>query len=104
MCAVTAIASENYGFKRHVWDIPMGWLPTVQKLNLTFQILFSGASSTTKLSILWFCKRLLGAGSKGLYRTYDILLITAMVFVTICWLLFEFISIFQCRYVAEPAP
>lgn len=104
MCVVISMASEEYGFNRHVWDIPMSWLPTAQKLNLVFQILFSGASMTTKLSILWFTKRLLGAGSKGLYRTYYILLVAGMVFVTVCWLLFEFVSIFQCLYVTEPVP
>lgn len=99
MCAVTSIASERFGFKRHTWDIPMAWLPGLQKLNFTFQILFSAASSTTKLSLLWFCKRLIGAGGKGLYRGYNIFLIACMVFIGVCWALFESVSLGQCRYV-----
>lgn len=99
MCVVTSLASESFGFKRHIWDIPMTWLPDLQKLNFTFQILFSAASSTTKLSLLWFCKRLIGAGSKGLYRGYHMFLIGCMVFVGICWILFEIVSLAQCRYV-----
>ncbi|PYI15296.1 integral membrane protein [Aspergillus japonicus CBS 114.51] len=96
MCAVTSIATENYGWTRHIWDIPPSWLPAVNKLNLAFQMLFSLSSSITKLSLLWFCKRLLGAGSKGLYSSYNIVLIIGMVIVLICCLLFLFISIFQC--------
>lgn len=79
-----------------MWDIPPSWLPTVNKLNLAFQMLFSLSSSITKLSLLWFCKRLLGAGSKGLYSSYNIVLIIGMVIVAICCLLFLFISVFQC--------
>ena len=77
----------------------MAWLPGLQKLNFTFQILFSAASSTTKLSLLWFCKRLIGAGGKGLYRGYNIFLIACMVFIGVCWALFESVSLGQCRYV-----
>ncbi|OJJ41408.1 hypothetical protein ASPWEDRAFT_99978 [Aspergillus wentii DTO 134E9] len=97
MCVVICIATEQYGWTRHLWDVPLPWLSTAKKLNLLFQILFSLCSSITKLSLLWFCKRLIGAGSKGVYRSYSIVLIAAMVFVTICCLLFLFISIFQCN-------
>lgn len=98
MCVVNSMAAEDWGWDRHIWDIPMSWLPTVQKLNLSFQTLFSVSSSFTKLSLLWFCKRLVGAGSKGLYRTYYFVLVGAMTFVAVCCALFELISIFQCRY------
>lgn len=77
----------------------MDWLPTLQKLNFCFMILFSAASSTTKLSLIWFCRRLIGAGGKGLYRGYNIFLIASMVFIGICWVLFEVVSLAQCRYV-----
>ncbi|KAF9890973.1 hypothetical protein FE257_005230 [Aspergillus nanangensis] len=97
MCAITSIATERYGWNRHIWDVPPDWLPTISKLNLAFQILFSWSSSWTKLSLLWFCKRLLGAGSKGLYWSYNLGLIAAMVFVGVCCAMFLFLSIFQCN-------
>lgn len=102
MCVSDSMAATDWGWDRHIYDIPMTWLPTVQKLNLSFQTLFSVSSSFTKLSLLWFCKRLLGAGGKGSYRAYYWVLVGAMVFVGVCCLLFEFISIFQCRYVLLP--
>ncbi|KAH1499024.1 hypothetical protein LV164_004613 [Aspergillus fumigatus] len=97
MCAVTSLATVQYGWNRHMWDVPPTWLSTVSKLNLVFQILFSLASSVTKLSLLWFCKRLLGAGSKGLYRTYNWCLIGGMAFVSLTCALFLLFSIFQCN-------
>lgn len=73
----------------------MTWFPTVQKLNLSFQILFSMASSFTKLSLLWFCRRLLGPKSSN--QVYDWSYIGAMVFVGLSCALFTLISIFQCK-------
>ncbi|KAB8078404.1 hypothetical protein BDV29DRAFT_166318 [Aspergillus leporis] len=96
MCAVVCIATEQYGCNRHIWDVPLEWLSSASKFNLLFQILFSLASSITKLALLWFCKRLLGAGSKGLYSTYNIVLIGNMVLVALLCIIFLFVCIFQC--------
>lgn len=96
MCTVTSLATNEHGFNRHIWDVPMSWFPTIQKLNLSFQVLFSWASSITKLSLLWFCRRLLGT-SKGSYKLYNWSYIGGMTFVALCCLLFTFVSIFQCE-------
>jgi hypothetical protein len=95
MVAVTSLASENWGWNRHVWDVPETWLTTVQKLNIVFQILFSWSSSLTKISLLWFCRRLLGPG-KGNFKWFNWAFIGAMIFVGVSCLMFTFISIFQC--------
>ncbi|KAF3395786.1 hypothetical protein F1880_007141 [Penicillium rolfsii] len=95
MVAVTSLASENWGWNRHIWDVPETWLSTVQKLNIVFQIMFSWSSSITKISLLWFCRRLLGAG-KGNFKWFNWAFIGAMIFVGLSCLMFTFISIFQC--------
>ncbi|CAL5871824.1 uncharacterized protein PFLUO_LOCUS6077 [Penicillium psychrofluorescens] len=95
MAVVTSIATEEWGWNRHIWDIPPTWLSTVQKLNLCFQIMFSLASGFTKISLLWFCRRLLGA-SKGNFVLFNWAFIGAMVFVGVSCTMFTFISIFQC--------
>ncbi|KAJ5512360.1 hypothetical protein N7463_001912 [Penicillium fimorum] len=93
MATITSIATEDWGMNRHVWDIELLRLVTVQKLNLSFQILFSMSSCFTKISVLWFCRRLIGNGNFGLYnRTF----ILAIVFVGGSSVLFALISIFQC--------
>ncbi|KAJ5958330.1 uncharacterized protein N7479_005480 [Penicillium vulpinum] len=93
MATVTSIATENFGMNRHIWDIELSHLVTIQKLNLCFQILFSLSSSFTKISLLWFCRRLLGKGNFVLYNWTFIL---AIVFVGASSVLFALISIFQC--------
>jgi len=95
MVVVTSLATENWGWNRHIWDIPISWLPTVQKLNLCFQLMFSVSSSITKISLLWFCRRLLGAG-KGNFVAYNWAFILSMLFVGISCIMFTTISIFQC--------
>lgn len=103
MVAVTSLATENWGFNRHIWDIPVTWFPTIEKLNLTFQIMFSWSSGFTKISLLWFCRRLLGAG-KGSFVVYNWAFIGSMVFVALSVFMFTFFSIFQCSWVHLPIP
>ncbi|KAF7719585.1 Uncharacterized protein PECH_005492 [Penicillium ucsense] len=95
MIAVTSLATESWGWNRHVWDVPPTWLSTVQKLNIVFQIMFSWASSVTKVSLLWFCRRLLGAG-KGNFAWYNWAFIGSMAIVALTCGLFTIVSIFQC--------
>lgn len=95
MVVITSLATEAWGWNRHIWDVPMPWLPTLQKLNLCFQIMFSLSSSFTKISLLWFCRRLLGAG-KGTFMLFNWAFIGAMIFVGLSCSLFTLISIFQC--------
>ncbi|KAJ5165344.1 uncharacterized protein N7500_007174, partial [Penicillium coprophilum] len=93
MVTITSVATEDWGMNRHIWDIELVKLVTVQKLNLSFQILFSLASCFTKISLLWFCRRLIANSNFGLYNRAFIL---AIVFVGGSSLLFTLISIFQC--------
>ncbi|KAL5342923.1 hypothetical protein BJX70DRAFT_239945 [Aspergillus crustosus] len=97
MGVVLCIATEEYGWNRHIWDIPLEWLPAVSKLNLSFQLLFSLSCSITKLSLLWFCKRLLIVGSKGIYSTYNIAMIVGMVVVGVSSALFILFSLLHCQ-------
>ncbi|KAJ5562839.1 hypothetical protein N7461_001600 [Penicillium sp. DV-2018c] len=93
MAVITSIATQSYGMNRHVWDIEVSQLVTVQKLNLCFQIMFSMASCFTKISLLWFCRRLIG---KGNFAMYNLAFILCMVFVGLSSGMFTIISIFQC--------
>ncbi|KAL6239592.1 hypothetical protein BDW75DRAFT_236197 [Aspergillus navahoensis] len=97
MAIILCIATENWGWVRHIWDVPLDWMPMVSKLNLLFQIFFSLSCSLTKLSLLWFCKRLLIVDNKGIYSTYNIAMIVGMVIVALSSALFVLFSIFQCR-------
>ncbi|KAL1968958.1 hypothetical protein VTN77DRAFT_792 [Rasamsonia byssochlamydoides] len=96
MCTISSIASEHYGWGRHVWDVPPSWLPTTWKLTMSFQVTFTVASLFTKLSLLWFCRRILGTGIKGPFRTFNYCLVAAMTAVALLATIFIFLSIFQC--------
>ncbi|CAG8214702.1 unnamed protein product [Penicillium salamii] len=93
MAVATSLSTEYGGMNRHVWDITISKLVTIQQLNLAWEMLFALASCFTKISLLWFCRRLI---SKGTHPTYNLLFIMAMVFVGFNNLLFVFLSIFQC--------
>ncbi|KAF9248293.1 hypothetical protein DTO013E5_5203 [Penicillium roqueforti] len=93
MAIVTSIATEHWDMNRHIWDIKLLELEAIQKLNLSFQIMFSMSSCFTKISLLWFCRRLIG---KGHFALYNLAFIFAIVFVGVASLLFTIISIFQC--------
>ncbi|KAJ5908420.1 hypothetical protein N7495_001102 [Penicillium taxi] len=95
MAIVTSVATQDWGANRHIWDIPVDWLPVVAQLNLVFQIMFSWASSLTKISLLWFCRRLVGA-SKGNYVVFNHTLAGFMILVFVLCVIFTFLSIFQC--------
>ncbi|KGO64115.1 hypothetical protein PEX1_020670 [Penicillium expansum] len=93
MAIVTSIATEQWGMNRHIWDIELHRFITVRKLNLCFQLLFLLSSCFIKVSLLWFCRRLIG---KGHFVLYNWAFILSIIFVVGSSLLFFVISIFQC--------
>jgi hypothetical protein len=99
MCTVTSLATSRYGWDRHVWDVPIEWMPDTLKMRMAFQITFSVASTFTKLSLLWFCRRILGTGIKGPFRVLNYCLIGSMMMVFVLSLIFILLTIFTCMYV-----
>ncbi|KAK2765981.1 hypothetical protein FQN54_007496 [Arachnomyces sp. PD_36] len=97
MIVATSVWSELYGLKHHLWDIEPDRVTTGNKLNLVFQISFCFASTATKISLLWFCKRLLGSRKEGFYQKYSQVIIGSMVTVLFLCLIFLSMTIFQCR-------
>ena len=95
MAVATSMATEYWGFNRHVWDIPVTWLPRMEQLILAFQLTFSWSSGFTKISLLWFCRRLLGAGKRN-FVVYNWAFIGTMIFVGFSVLLFTLLSILLC--------
>ncbi|KAJ5398794.1 hypothetical protein N7465_009283 [Penicillium sp. CMV-2018d] len=93
MAVVTSIATEQWGMNRHIWDIESDRFIAVRKLNLCFQLLFLVSSCFIKISLLWFCRRLIGKVNFALYNWAFILTI---IFVAGSSVLFALISIFQC--------
>jgi hypothetical protein len=93
-CAVlTLTAVLNYGWSRHVWDIPPDQLELGLKYVIAVEVLFAVACSLTKLSMLLLILRVLAAGSVILRR----LSITVMVIVVLESFIFSIVVINTCR-------
>ncbi|KAL1969780.1 hypothetical protein VTN77DRAFT_7289 [Rasamsonia byssochlamydoides] len=97
MMITMSIASNKYGWDRHIWDIPPSKLSDSNKFNLIFQVTFSLASSLTKLSLLWFCRRLIGNGGKVTVNYHGLALFGTIIFVSVCLVVFVLIMLLQCR-------
>ncbi|KAH8702550.1 integral membrane protein [Talaromyces proteolyticus] len=96
MSTISSLADARYGWDRHIWDVPMEWMPNSLKCRMTFQITFSLASTLTKISLLWFCRRILGNAISGPFRNLNYSLIASMVFLAMLSLAFIFVTLFNC--------
>ncbi len=93
-CAViTVLAVLQYGWSRHVWDVPYDQLVLGLKLVIAVEILFSFGCTLTKLSMLLLIRRIM-AGSQGILQR---LAQTVMVIVVLECLIFSIVVINTCR-------
>ncbi|TQB76562.1 hypothetical protein MPDQ_007483 [Monascus purpureus] len=97
MYAVMAAGDVKYGWNRHVWDIPLSMFTANRKLNMAYEILFSISSCFTKLSLLWFCRRIVGNASKAGFMGHYVALVCSMALITLCLVLFVLLALLQCR-------
>lgn len=99
MMVCLSIASREYGFNIHIWDIPFDKLRTSNVYSLMFEITFSLASSFTKLSLLWFCRRVIGDGRKISCGFHDAAIVVVMILIVTFEIAYLIMLFLQCRYV-----
>ncbi|KAJ0156990.1 hypothetical protein CTA2_12727 [Colletotrichum tanaceti] len=87
------IATNNYGWGRHVWDVPSDVLTGSLQIGLASQILFDLATSFTKLSMLALMHRIAYAASNKL----RILVMVIQVFISVNSLVFMLVVMLQCQ-------
>ncbi|KAH8705852.1 hypothetical protein BGW36DRAFT_457224 [Talaromyces proteolyticus] len=97
MMVCLSIASQSYGFSIHIWDLPFEKMPTANKYSLVFQITFAFASSLTKLSLLWFCRRIIGDGRKISWGFHDIAIVVVMSIIVAFGVTYIILLLVQCR-------
>ncbi|KAE8358075.1 hypothetical protein BDV27DRAFT_163926 [Aspergillus caelatus] len=97
MWVVMWIGSARYGWDRHVWDVPLEDLPTTNKLNLAFQITFAVASGLTKLSLLYFCRRLFGNAGRLVFNWHYLFITGTIIIMYGCIIVFVLILLLECR-------
>lgn len=88
-----------YRQNRHIWDIPPNLLTGGHKTAFIYLIIFAQAVCQSKLSLLFFTRRMIGDVNAGSFYVHYICLLMLMVIVAICQLLFVVITCVACRYV-----
>lgn len=84
---------------RHTWDIPPRDRYYMRKLGFVFNIMFAEAACQSKLSLLFFTYKMIGAAKYGTFYSHYICLIILMSIVAICEVLFVILACLECRYV-----
>lgn len=96
MCTANSIANVHFGWGQHQWDVPFDWIVPSLKYRMVFEMTFTISSSLTKVSLLWFCRRLLGTSAKIKFRYMNMALIAAMVILLLLGFMFILATMFNC--------
>ncbi|KXH27128.1 integral membrane protein [Colletotrichum nymphaeae SA-01] len=87
------IATNSYGWGRHVWDVPTETITGSLQIGLASQILFDLATSFTKLSMLALMYRIACAASNKL----RVLVVALQVLISVNCIVFMLVAMLQCR-------
>ncbi|EGE86577.2 integral membrane protein [Blastomyces dermatitidis ATCC 18188] len=92
-CVLTA--NISYGWDRHIWDLEVDKFKPGMQLATACYVLFALATSTTKLSLLAFYRRLLSPHS---YKSYKWVILIMEILSVITALAYAFGVPFLCKY------
>ncbi|KAL5410926.1 hypothetical protein PMIN06_002491 [Paraphaeosphaeria minitans] len=94
LTVIIPLASDVYGFNKHVWDVQPHFYVIERKYVLAIETVFCVASGLIKVSILLFYKRL---GSRAVSNTYRWAIRLTIVFITAYSIAFALVPIFGCQ-------
>lgn len=94
MTTVVILANREYGWNRHVWDIPLTMIPDANIIAMIAKLMFTLASTFTRLSLICFYYRLVKDSGR---RGYRWVLHGSVAFVIAVCLTFIFQTVFLCR-------
>lgn len=101
MYSTAILAASRYGVNRHTVDIPPHMLYHAQEMNYIYNLLFGEASYFTKLSVLWFSRRLVGKAFHSPFDPHRIALIFLFSFSVVCLTTYIIVMLVGCRYVSS---
>lgn len=98
LTAAVLLANQEYGWDRHVYDIPLVKLKPTLQIAMAAKLLFTAAATFTRLSLFCFYYRLLKDTSRGLYVwvIHANVIYTVAIFIT-----FVFLAVFLCNPVSN---
>ncbi|KLJ06698.1 hypothetical protein EMPG_17809 [Blastomyces silverae] len=96
LAACVLTANINYGWDRHIWDLEADKFKPGMQLATACYVLFAIATSTTKLSLLAFYRRLLSPHS---HKSYKWVILIMEILSVVSPLAYAFGVPFLCKYV-----
>jgi hypothetical protein len=93
MTAVVLLANRNYGWNRHMWDVEVGMIEHANIIAFTAKIMFTLASSFTRLSLIFLYYRLI---KDTQFRWYAITLHINLAFNLCILISFVLLVVFTC--------
>ena len=97
MTAVVLLANRNYGWNRHLWDVPVHMIEQANRIAFVAKIMFTLASSFTRLSLIFLYYRLIRDTS---LRWYSWALHASLAFNIVILISFVLLVVFTCMYVS----
>jgi hypothetical protein len=93
LTAVVILAERSYGWDRHIWDIEAGKIQSANIIAMVAKLVFTLASTFTRLSLCCFYYRLVKDSGISWFRW---VVHATMAFSAAIGIAFVFLSIFQC--------
>lgn len=84
---------------RHIWDIPPSYQYNMHKVAFVYNIVFAEGACQSKLSLLFFVHKMIGAAKHGSFYPHYICLLTLITIVALCQIMFVVLSCVECQYV-----
>ncbi|CAN8096919.1 unnamed protein product [Discula destructiva] len=89
---VSFVAQAQFGWGRHIWDIPFAYYTVNLQASLASQLLFGLSTSLTKLSMLALIWRVVSVDG----TSYRYVVIAVAIIVSLDGFIFFFVTLFQC--------
>lgn len=93
MNAVVILANQKYGWDRHIWDVPWSMFQNASIIAFTAKLLFVGAATFTRISLLCFYHRLVKDSGIAWFKK---VLHASMFFVVGLGIAFTCVGVFLC--------
>lgn len=97
LTAAVILANVKYFWDRHIWDVPISGVAASEKIAMAAKILFTCASTFTRMSLICFYYRIVGDARRNCFVW---VLHVSMAYVVAILILFVVLSIWQCTPVS----
>ncbi|KAF1936522.1 hypothetical protein EJ02DRAFT_82359 [Clathrospora elynae] len=94
LTTIVILANQEYGWDRHIWDIPFSYFEPAAKIAMAAKVVFTGAATFTRLSLHCFYYRLISdSGGKIWFKWLVHVNVAYTIAIAIS---FPFIAVFLC--------